>query len=75
MSEWRNFTPRRSGNPTVSVAQLASVIYSFVYPRSGNPIPASTLQTILRNRLYTGRYEWNGKRYQGKHEPLISVEL
>ena len=47
----------------------------FVYPRSGNSIPASTLQTILRNRLYTGRYEWNGKLYQGKHEPLISVEL
>ena len=54
----------------------------FVYPRSkpgavhsGNPIPASNLQTILRNRLYTGRYEWNGKLYQGMHEPLISVEL
>ena len=29
----------------------------FVYPRSSNPIPASTLQTILRNRLYTGWFE------------------
>ena len=47
----------------------------FVYPRSGNPIPASTLQTILRNRLYTGWFEWHGKLYQGKHEPLVPAEL
>jgi site-specific DNA recombinase len=47
----------------------------FVYTRSGNPIPASTLQTILRNRLYTGWFEWHGKLYQGKHEPLVPVEL
>lgn len=47
----------------------------FIYPRSGNPIPASTLQTILRNRLYTGWFEWHGKIYQGKHEPLVPVEL
>jgi site-specific DNA recombinase len=47
----------------------------FVYPRSGNPIPVSTLQTILRNRLFTGWFEWNGTLYQGKHEPLISVDL
>jgi len=29
----------------------------------------------LRNRLYTGWFAWNGKLYQGKHEPLISLEL
>ena len=35
----------------------------------------STVHSILRNRLYTGWFEWNGKLYQGKHEPLVSVEL
>ena len=38
-------------------------------------MPVSTVHTILRNRLYTGWFEWNGKLIQGKHEPLVSVEL
>jgi site-specific DNA recombinase len=48
---------------------------SFVYPRSGANVPVSTIHTILRNRLYTGRFEWNGKLIQGRHEALIPVEL
>jgi len=47
----------------------------FDYTRSGNRVPPSTLQTILRNRLYNGSFVWNGKLYQGTHEPLVSVEL
>ena len=43
--------------------------------KSGAKVPVSTLHTILRNRLYTGQFEWNGKLIQGKHEPLVSVEL
>jgi hypothetical protein len=35
----------------------------------------STVHSILRNRLYTGWFEWNGKLYQGRHEPLVSIEL
>ncbi len=35
----------------------------------------STIHTILRNRLYTGWFEWNGKLIQGRHEALIPVEL
>ncbi len=60
-----------------ALRELANKMRSegFVYPKSGNPIPTSTLQTILRNRLYTGWYEWNGKLYQGKHEPLVTIEL
>ena len=33
------------------------------------------LYQILRNRLYPGWFEWNGKLYEGKHNPLVSVEL
>src|SRR6516164_3413791 len=46
-----------------------------VYPRSGAKVPVSTIHTILRNRLYSGCFEWNGKLIQGRHEPLVSVEL
>jgi site-specific DNA recombinase len=45
------------------------------YPRSGGKVPVSTIHTILRNRLYTGWFEWNGKLIQGKHEVLVPVEL
>ncbi|MBF9021220.1 recombinase family protein [Rhodobacterales bacterium HKCCA1065] len=45
-----------------------------VYKKSGKPVPTSTVHSILRNRLYTGWFEWNGKLYQGKHNPLVSVE-
>ena len=46
-----------------------------VYRKSGAKVPVSTVHTILRNRLYTGWFEWNGKLIQGRHEPLVSVEL
>ena len=46
-----------------------------VYRKNGNPVPRSTVHSILRNCLCTGCFEWNDKLYQGKHEPLISVEL
>ena len=46
-----------------------------VYKKSGSPVPTSTVHSILRNRLYTGWFEWNGKLYQGKHEALVPVEL
>src|SRR5215211_7816403 len=45
------------------------------YPKSGAKVPVSTIHTILRNRLYTGWFEWNGKLIQGRHEALVSVDL
>ncbi len=46
-----------------------------VYRKSGTKVPVSTVHSILRNRLYTGWFEWNGKLIQGKHEALVSVDL
>ena len=61
----------------VSLKEAARKVHSagLVYPRSGAKVPVSTIHTILRNRLYTGWFEWNSKLIQGKHEPLVSVEL
>jgi site-specific DNA recombinase len=52
-------------------AQAAGLVYA----KSGAKVPLSTVHTILRNRLYTGQFEWNGKLIQGKHEPLVPIEL
>lgn len=46
-----------------------------LYPKSGAKVPVSTVHTFLRNRLYTGWFELNGKLIQGKHEALVPVEL
>lgn len=45
------------------------------YRRTGRPVPVSTIHTILRNRLYYGEFEWNGRRYKGRHTPLVTREL
>jgi site-specific DNA recombinase len=47
----------------------------FLYRRTGASVPVSAVHSILRNRLYTGQFEWNGKLFQGRHQPLISEEL
>ncbi|MBK9584579.1 MAG: recombinase family protein [Alphaproteobacteria bacterium] len=38
-------------------------------------MPQSGIHKILRSLIYTGDFEWNGKRYRGTHDPLISREL
>ncbi|BAV65369.1 recombinase family protein [Sphingobium cloacae] len=44
------------------------------YRRSRKPIGTSTLLYVLRNRIYTGSYEWHGKLYRGLHQPIVSLE-
>jgi hypothetical protein len=45
------------------------------FRKSGAQIPASTVHAILRNRVYTGQFDWNGKTYEGRHEALVSIDL
>ena len=39
--------------------------------RGHNPA-TSTLHMILRKRIYTGDFDWDGVTYKGSHEPLVS---
>ncbi|GAB3428701.1 recombinase family protein [Flindersiella endophytica] len=39
------------------------------------PIPRSKLGKMLRDRYYIGYVNWNGIETNGRHEPLVSVEL
>ena len=47
----------------------------FRFRKTENPVPQSTVHTILHNRIYTGDFTWDGKRYQGRHEPLVDRDL
>jgi DNA invertase Pin-like site-specific DNA recombinase len=40
----------------------------------GRRLHRSTLHLILRKRIYTGDFDWDGVTYQGKHEALVSKE-
>ncbi|MGX5804298.1 recombinase family protein [Bradyrhizobium sp. Arg314] len=64
-----------TGRYSLKALTKAAHADGLIYPKSGNPAPVSTVHTILRNRLYTGLFQWSGKLHQGKHAPLISIEL
>jgi DNA invertase Pin-like site-specific DNA recombinase len=65
------------GHGDISLKEAARKAHTagLLYPKSGAKVPVSTVHTILRNRLYTGSFEWNGKLIQGKHAALVPVEL
>ena len=63
------------GDVSLKEAARKAHAAGLTYPKSGAKVPVSTVHTILRNRLYTGWFEWNGKLIQGKHEALAPVEL
>ena len=43
--------------------------------RYGKPWGKTSFDNILRNPIYCGTVGFNGQRYQGAHEPIISEEL
>ena len=56
------------------VARLA-ITDGLVFRKSLAPVPQATLYKILRNRLYTGDFDWNGKTYRGVHVPIVTKDL
>ena len=44
-------------------------------PEEQEPVPTATIHKILRNRIYTGDFDYNGTTYRGTYEPLVSREL
>jgi site-specific DNA recombinase len=45
------------------------------YPKSKRPVPTSTIHKILRNRIYCGDFDFDGKTYPGKYEAIISRDM
>jgi site-specific DNA recombinase len=62
---------------TLSLKDLAAKCREagLIHPRTGRDVTVSTIHMMLRNRIYTGEYEWRGRRYKGKHQPIITHEL
>jgi site-specific DNA recombinase len=43
--------------------------------RPSKPVSLTTVGDMLRDRYYLGYVEYDGMEYQGRHQPLVSLEL
>lgn len=50
---------------------LAKATSAALLNRNGQPLSLSSFHRIVTNPFYAGRVRFNGKEYQGTHEPLI----
>jgi site-specific DNA recombinase len=69
------FQTYATGRLSLKEAAKEARAWGLSYPRTGAPVPVSTVHTILRNRLYSGDFDWNGRRFTGRHEAIVSREV
>jgi site-specific DNA recombinase len=60
-----------------SVKQIGRMAMAdgLAYRKTGASVPTSTIHKILRNRIYSGEFDFGGKTYTGTHQPIVSREL
>lgn len=42
--------------------------------KKGDRVPPARIKSILKNKIYTGKFDYNGIEYKGNHTPLVSLE-
>jgi site-specific DNA recombinase len=57
-----------------SLKSLAAKARAEGWTIGGRPLYKSTLHQILRKRIYSGDFEWNGEIYSGTHQALVDRE-
>ena len=62
------------GDLSLKEVTKKSRVAGLAFRKSGAGVPRSTVAAILRNRIYTGRFDWDGKTYDGHHEALVSFD-
>ena len=63
-----------TGQCSIKEAAKKARDWGLRYRKSGQPLAGSTVHRILRNRIYTGSFDWKGKTFSGTHTPLVSYE-
>ena len=60
-----------------SLKQMAKMARAdgLAYRKSGDMVPTSTVHKILRNRIYSGDFDFDGTTYHGNYETIVSREL
>ena len=68
-----------TGEYTETTLREELVAPGFTMPKTlkqpERPISRATVAKLLRDRYYLGEVSYQGKWYQGRHEPLITPEL
>jgi site-specific DNA recombinase len=71
----RLFEDFSTGNHSLKSIANLSYLSGLRLRKSGARTPISTLHKILRNRIYTGDFDFDGVTYSGKYEAIITREL
>ena len=66
----RLFQQYSTGNYSVKELARFARHEGLVFRKSRSTVPPATIHKILRNRIYTGDFNWKGKTFQGIHAPL-----
>ena len=70
----RMFALMATGN--YSVAMIRNILTEEgLRSKKGFPVSKNGVGTFINNPVYYGAFRWNGKMYQGTHEPLVTKEL
>ena len=64
-----------TGQHTLETVTEKARKVGLIYPRSGIKITPAGVHRILRKRIYTGDFDWDGHRYKGNHEALVDMDL
>jgi site-specific DNA recombinase len=57
-----------------SIKALVKELNGSGFKLRGHKLNSSVVHQILRKRLYTGDFDWDGATYAGTHEPLVTRE-
>ena len=71
---WELFNLYASGEYSIRRLQVHAARVGLTN-RKGTRLSRSSIAQFLKNPFYTGDFVWNGKRYQGKHPPIVDKEL
>jgi len=70
---FKAFTLYSQGGYTISTIRDKLFKEGWMSP-SGGMLPRASIHTVLSDPFYCGKFMWNGKEYEGKHEPIIHEE-
>ena len=58
----------------LSIKAVVKRLFEMGLRHSGRPVAGDHLWKILKDVFYIGKFNWRGQIYEGKHEPIISLE-
>ncbi len=71
----RAFTLYATGSYSLSLVRDKLFEEGYVYKPHKAKIDKPTLHSMLQNRFYIGQFQMKGEVHQGRHEPLIPLDI